>query len=50
LAALHLGLSWLVWGVFVRTVAVWHITWSVNSLTHIWGYQNFDTHDDSKNN
>src|SRR5262245_6631466 len=29
--AVQLGLSWLVWGVFVRTVAVWHITWSVNS-------------------
>jgi stearoyl-CoA desaturase (delta-9 desaturase) len=48
--ALQLGLSWLVWGVFVRTVAVWHITWSVNSVTHIWGYRTFDTHDDSRNN
>jgi len=48
--ACQLGLSWLVWGVFVRTVAVWHITWSVNSVTHLWGYRNFDTHDDSRNN
>ena len=48
--AVQLGLSWLVWGVFVRTVAVWHITWSVNSVTHVWGYQNFDTQDDSRNN
>jgi fatty-acid desaturase len=48
--ALQLGLSWLVWGVFLRTVAVWHITWSVNSVTHLWGYRNFDTHDDSRNN
>jgi stearoyl-CoA desaturase (delta-9 desaturase) len=48
--ALHLGLSWLVWGVFVRIVAVWHITWSVNSVTHLWGYRNFETHDDSQNN
>jgi stearoyl-CoA desaturase (delta-9 desaturase) len=47
---LQLGLSWLVWGVFLRTVAVWHITWSVNSITHIWGYRTFDTHDDSRNN
>jgi stearoyl-CoA desaturase (delta-9 desaturase) len=47
---LQLGLSWLVWGVFVRTVAVWHITWSVNSVTHLWGYRSFDTHDDSRNN
>jgi stearoyl-CoA desaturase (delta-9 desaturase) len=48
--ALQLALSWLVWGVFVRTVAVWHITWSVNSITHLWGYRTFDTHDDSRNN
>jgi len=48
--ALQLGLSWLVWGVGVRTVAVWHITWSVNSVTHLWGYQSFDTHDGSRNN
>ncbi len=48
--ALRLGLSWLVWGVFVRTVAVWHITWSVNSVTHLWGYRNFDTKDGSRNN
>ncbi len=49
-ATLQLGLSWLVWGVFVRTVAVWHITWSVNSFTHVWGYRSFSTHDDSRNN
>jgi stearoyl-CoA desaturase (delta-9 desaturase) len=48
--AAKLGLSWLVWGVFVRTVAVWHITWSVNSVTHLWGYRNFETADDSRNN
>jgi stearoyl-CoA desaturase (delta-9 desaturase) len=48
--AAQLGLSWLVWGVWLRTVAVWHITWSVNSVTHLWGYQTFDTNDDSRNN
>jgi stearoyl-CoA desaturase (delta-9 desaturase) len=50
LGALQLAASWLVWGVFVRTVAVWHITWSVNSATHLWGYRTFDTRDDSRNN
>jgi fatty-acid desaturase len=39
-----------VWGVFVRTVAVWQITWSVNSVTHVWGYRSFATRDDSRNN
>jgi fatty-acid desaturase len=47
---LQVALSWLVWGVCVRIVAVWHVTWSVNSVTHLWGYRTFDTHDDSKNN
>ncbi len=49
LGALQLGLSTLVWGVFVRTVLVWHITWSINSLTHMWGYRNFETKDHSRN-
>jgi len=31
-------------------VAVWHITWSVNSVTHVWGYRNYDTPDVSRNN
>jgi stearoyl-CoA desaturase (delta-9 desaturase) len=44
------GASLLVWGVFLRTVIVWHVTWSVNSLTHIWGYRNYDTSDNSRNN
>jgi stearoyl-CoA desaturase (delta-9 desaturase) len=50
LGALQLGLSWLVWGVLVRTVAVWHITWSVNSVTHLWGYRSFNVRDNSRNN
>jgi stearoyl-CoA desaturase (delta-9 desaturase) len=44
------GLSLLVWGVFVRTVVVWHITWSVNSITHMWGYRNYETGENSRNN
>jgi len=48
--ALQLGLSVLIWGVFVRTVLVWHITWSVNSVTHLWGYRTYDTDESSRNN
>jgi fatty-acid desaturase len=44
------GWSWLVWGVFVRTVFVLHCTWFVNSAAHTWGYRTFDTTDGSKNN
>jgi stearoyl-CoA desaturase (delta-9 desaturase) len=50
LAGVQLGLSLLVWGVFLRTVIVWHITWSVNSVTHLWGYRNYDTDENSRNN
>lgn len=39
----------LVWGVFVRTVYVWHITWLVNSAAHRWGYRNYTTNDQSTN-
>jgi len=38
------------WGVFLRTVLVWHITWSVNSLTHMFGYRNHATEENSRNN
>ncbi|QDU29709.1 Fatty acid desaturase [Anatilimnocola aggregata] len=49
-AGLQLGASLVVWGVIVRTVAVWHITWSVNSLTHTFGYRNYATSENSRNN
>lgn len=44
-----LGLSLLVWGVFLRLVLVLHTTWFVNSASHLWGYTNYNTSDDSKN-
>ncbi len=50
LGAAQFGASVLLWGVFVRTVAVWHITWSVNSLSHVWGYQSYETGENSRNN
>ncbi|MGN6133660.1 MAG: acyl-CoA desaturase, partial [Aureliella sp.] len=49
-SAAQLGASLVVWGVFVRVVAVWHITWSVNSLSHMFGYQNYATGERSRNN
>lgn len=48
--ALRMTASVVVWGVFARTVWVWHITWSVNSLAHLSGYRNYDLDDDSRNN
>jgi fatty-acid desaturase len=48
--AIQFGSSLVVWGAAMRTVLVWHITWSVNSVTHLWGYRNFETPDNSRNN
>ncbi|MFZ5732805.1 MAG: acyl-CoA desaturase [Pseudomonadota bacterium] len=44
------GASIMLWGVAVRTVFVWHQTWAVNSITHLWGYRNYETDEDSRNN
>ncbi len=49
-AAVQLGASMVQWGVVMRVIAVWHITWSVNSLSHMFGYTNYDTGEDSRNN
>jgi stearoyl-CoA desaturase (delta-9 desaturase) len=44
--------SWpaLVWGFFVSTTLLWHGTFTINSLSHIWGKRVYSTTDDSKNN
>lgn len=46
---LYTGISFVVWGMFVRLVYVYHVTWFVNSATHMWGYRNYQTSDDSRN-
>jgi fatty-acid desaturase len=48
--AVQFGASLLVWGVFVRVVASWHVAWSINSVTHRFGYRNYETDEDSRNN
>ena len=49
-AAAQTGLSIMMFGVFVRTVLIWHITWAINSVTHLWGYRSYETGEDSRNN
>ncbi len=44
------GLSALIWGLFLRTVIVYHTTWLVNSAAHVWGYQTYTTNEGSRNN
>lgn len=49
-SAVQLGMSMVQWGVIMRVIAVWHITWSVNSLSHMFGYTNYSNGEDSRNN
>jgi stearoyl-CoA desaturase (Delta-9 desaturase) len=44
------GPQLLVWAFFVSTVAVYHVTFSVNSLAHRFGSRPHNTTDDSRNN
>jgi len=38
------------WGYCVSTVMLWHGTFTINSLSHVWGQRRYDTTDDSRNN
>lgn len=44
------GLPFVFWGFFARVVWVWHVTWAVNSVSHVWGFQDWNTGDKSMNN
>jgi stearoyl-CoA desaturase (delta-9 desaturase) len=44
------GVTGLVWGFAVSTVLLWHATYCINSLAHLWGTRRYDTGDDSRNN
>lgn len=46
----QIGLQFLIWGVIMRTVYTWHVTWGINSFAHMWGYRNYETREDSRNN
>ncbi len=43
------GWSAVLWGIFFRSVFVYHCTWFVNSATHRWGYRNYETGEGSRN-
>ncbi|RDX35838.1 acyl-CoA desaturase [Kangiella sp. HD9-110m-PIT-SAG07] len=40
----------LIWGFFISTVVLSHVTFLINSLAHRVGYRSYDTNDDSRNN
>lgn len=40
----------LIWGFFVSTTCLYHGTFTINSLSHVFGKRRFKTKDDSRNN
>jgi stearoyl-CoA desaturase (delta-9 desaturase) len=44
------GPQMLIWGFFISTVALLHGTCTINSLSHVYGSQRYETRDDSRNN
>ena len=44
------GLGAFLWGFVLSTVLLFHGTFHINSLAHLWGSRRFDTADDSRNN
>jgi len=44
------GLPGLLVGFMFSTVLLWHGTFTINSLSHVWGKRPYDTTDDSRNN
>lgn len=43
------GLHLFVWGFLVSTVVLWHGTFTINSLAHVFGRRRFETTDTSRN-
>ncbi len=44
------GASLVVWGFFISTVLVWHSSFTINSIHHMFGSRRYETSDDSRNN
>jgi len=44
------GWGALLWGFFISTILLWHATFTINSLSHVFGSTRYETGDTSKNN
>ena len=44
------GFEGLAWGFCASTTLLWHATYSINSLAHLWGTRRYETTDTSRNN
>ncbi len=47
--SLAAGLTGLLWGGAIRMLVLHHITYSINSICHVFGRRSFDTTDESRN-
>jgi stearoyl-CoA desaturase (delta-9 desaturase) len=43
------GWQMVVWGFFISTTLVYHVTFCINSVTHMYGNRRFNTRDESRN-
>lgn len=44
------GWSFVLFGLVLRSVMLWHSTWLINSVTHLWGgYRSFESPDTTRN-
>ncbi|MCD8489080.1 MAG: fatty acid desaturase [Desertifilum sp.] len=43
------GWPFIIWGMCLRAVLLWHSTWLINSVTHVYGYRTFEVNDNSRN-
>lgn len=44
------GLEFVFWGGVISSLLCWHAVFIVNSFSHIWGSQPYESHDQSRNN
>jgi stearoyl-CoA desaturase (delta-9 desaturase) len=44
------GMQLFIWGFVISTVVLYHATFTVNSLAHVWGNRRYATKDQSRNN
>ncbi len=44
------GMKFVFWGYFLSTVLVYHVTFAINSIAHMYGTRTYETNDQSRNN
>ena len=43
------GWKFFLWAFCLKQIVLWHVTWFVNSASHLWGYRHFE-HEQATNN